>query len=205
MGMVSHKLLPLQSAISLNSKLSSNTTRWISGLITHLLQVMHTQWIYQCVLVHDRTMRTLILAQKEELLKEVEYQLSLGPDGLDEQDCFLLECNFDKLATTTGEHQEYWLLAIVASREASQLRSFWDNTERQQEHVWGRDGHLTETSDCTSTNKVYAQHRYAVVEQFLGKIKPRRIAPSPQSPTAMLFCIPCVWRIKTPFWLNSSR
>jgi hypothetical protein len=60
MGMVSHKLLPLQSAISLNSKLSSNATRWISGLITHLLQVTHTQWIYQCVLVHDRTTGTLI-------------------------------------------------------------------------------------------------------------------------------------------------
>ncbi len=119
MGMVSHKLLPLQSAISLNSKSSINATRWISGLITHLLQVRHTQWIYQCVLVHDRTTGTLILAHKEELLKEVEYQLSLGPDRLDEQDCFLLECNFNKLATTTGEHQEYWLLAIVAAREAS--------------------------------------------------------------------------------------
>jgi hypothetical protein len=140
MGMVSHKLLPLQSAISLNSKSSSNTTWWISGLITHLLQVTHTQWIYRCVLVHDRTMGTLILAHKEELLKEVEYQLSLGPDGLDEQDCFLLECNFDELATTTGEHQEYWLLAIVAAREASQLCSFWDDMERQQEHVRGWDG-----------------------------------------------------------------
>ncbi len=70
------------------------------------------------------------MADKEELLKEVEYQLSLGPDGLDEQDRFLLECNFDKLATTTGEHQEYWLLAIVAAREASRLRSFRDNTKR---------------------------------------------------------------------------
>jgi hypothetical protein len=141
MGMVSHKLLPLQSAISLNSKLFSNATRWISGLITHLPQVTHTQWIYQCVLVHDRTTGILISAHKEELLKEVEYQLRIGPDGLDEQDRFLLECNFDKLATTTGEYQEYWLLAIVAAREVSGLRLFWDDTERQQEHVRGRDGH----------------------------------------------------------------
>jgi hypothetical protein len=141
MGMVSHKLLPLQSAISFNSKLSNKASRWISGLITHLLQVTHTLWIYQCVLVHDRTTGTLILAHKEELLKEVEYQLSLRPDGLDEQDRFLLECNFYELATTTGEHQKYWLLAIVAAREASQLRSVRDDTERQQEHVWGRDGY----------------------------------------------------------------
>jgi hypothetical protein len=34
-----------------------------------------------------------------------------------------------------------WLLAIVAAREASRLRSFRDDTEWQQEHVWGQDGH----------------------------------------------------------------
>jgi hypothetical protein len=56
MGMVSSKLLSLQSAIAHNSKLSSNTMRWISGFITQLLQVTHIQWIYCCVLVHDRTM-----------------------------------------------------------------------------------------------------------------------------------------------------
>jgi hypothetical protein len=62
---------------------------------------------------------TLISAHKEELLKEVENQLNIGPDGLNEQDRFLLECNFDELANTTGEHQEYWLLAIQAAREVS--------------------------------------------------------------------------------------
>ncbi len=71
----------------------------------------------------------------------MEYQLSLRMDGLDEQDPFLLECNFDELATTTGEHQEYWLLAIVAARGAARLHPFRDNTERQQEHIWGWDGH----------------------------------------------------------------
>ncbi len=82
---------------------------------------MHTQWIYRCVLVHDRTTRMLILTHKEDLLKEIEYQLTLGPNTLAEEDRFLLGCNFDDLTTTTGEHQEYWLLAIKAAREASRL------------------------------------------------------------------------------------
>jgi hypothetical protein len=43
MGMISNKLLPLQSAIKHNSKSSSNATRWISEFITQLLQVTHTQ------------------------------------------------------------------------------------------------------------------------------------------------------------------
>ncbi len=122
-GMVSTKLLPIQNAFSHSSRSSSNATWWISGLITQLLQVMHTQWIYWCVLVHDCMTGTSISVHKEELLKEVEHQLNIGADGLNEQDWFLLECNFDELATTAGEHQEYWLLAIQAAREASRIRT----------------------------------------------------------------------------------
>ncbi len=91
MGMVSLKLLPIQSAHSLTSSSSPKATRWISGLITQLLQVTHTQWIYRCVLVHDCTTGMLILSHKGELLKEIDHQLSLGSDGLKEEDRFLLE------------------------------------------------------------------------------------------------------------------
>jgi hypothetical protein len=138
MGMISNKLLPLQSAIGHDSKSSSNATCWISGFITQLLQVTHTQWIYRCVLVHDCATGTLISTHKEELLKEIKHQLLLGADGLDEQDWFLLECNFDKLATTSGEHQEYWLLAIQAAREASWICLGWDDTMHCGGHGWGR-------------------------------------------------------------------
>jgi hypothetical protein len=119
MGMISTKLLALQSAHIRESKHTTNAARWVTGLITQLLQVGHTQWIYQCVLGHDRTMGTLILQHKAEMIKEIEYQLDLGKESLAEEDRFLLECNFDNLSTTAGESQGYWLLAIRAAREAS--------------------------------------------------------------------------------------
>jgi hypothetical protein len=75
---------------------------------------------------------TLILMHKEDLLKEVENQLAIGPEGLDEQDKFLLECNFDEMATTTREDQEYWLLAIQAAREASHIHRAKANMEQQR-------------------------------------------------------------------------
>jgi hypothetical protein len=64
----------------------------------------------------------LILTHKEDLLKEIKYQLTLGPNTLAEDDRFLFGCNFDDLTMTTGEHQEYWLLAIKVARVASRLR-----------------------------------------------------------------------------------
>jgi hypothetical protein len=60
MGMISHRLLPIQSAHFHTACKSYRTTRWIAGLITQLLQVTHTQWIYRCMLVHDHTTDVLI-------------------------------------------------------------------------------------------------------------------------------------------------
>ena len=121
MGMVSHKLLTIQSAHFHTAGKLYCATWWIAGLITQLLQVTHTQWIYQCMLVHDRTTGVLISTHKDDLLKEIEHQqLSLGPDDLAEEDRFLLECNFDNITSTTG--QGCWLLGIQAAREASRIR-----------------------------------------------------------------------------------
>jgi hypothetical protein len=131
MGMISFKLLPIQSAYNHSNGASSHATRWISGLITQLLQVTHTQWVYRCILVHNCSTGTLISAHKAKLLKEIEHQLALGSESLDEEDRFLLECNFGDLPTTTGKHQEYWLLAIQAAREASRIHSKQAGTERQ--------------------------------------------------------------------------
>jgi hypothetical protein len=93
MGMVSKQIAEIQSACLLCSNSLQPASLWIAGLINQLLQVTHAQWIYRYLLVHDRNTGTLISAQKEDLLKEIEHQLALGPNGLMEEDKFLLECN----------------------------------------------------------------------------------------------------------------
>jgi hypothetical protein len=123
MGMLSTQMAAVQSAYLLQHQSTRPVSTWLSGLITQLLQVTHCQWIYRCVVVHDRSTGTLVTAHKEELMKEIEHQLDLGEEGLAEEDQFLLECNFDELATTNGEQQEYWILAIQAAREACRLRA----------------------------------------------------------------------------------
>jgi hypothetical protein len=79
MGLISNKLLAIQSTHFHTTGKSYHATRWIAGLITQLLQVAHMQWIYRCMLVHAHTTEVLILAHKAKLLKEIEHQLALGP------------------------------------------------------------------------------------------------------------------------------
>jgi hypothetical protein len=115
MGMISEKLLSIQDLYLRVRGLARSSERWVTGLITQLLQVMHGQWIYRCILLHDRTMGTLVSQRKAELLEEITKQLSLGAELLMEDDKFLLECNLLDIVTTNGKQQEYWLLAIQAA------------------------------------------------------------------------------------------
>ncbi len=40
----------------------------------------------------------------------------MGAENLMEDNKYLLKCNLSDLATTNGEQQKYWLLAIKAAR-----------------------------------------------------------------------------------------
>ena len=81
-GMVSKRLVEIQRDYlgCIGSRRCAD--KWIKGLITQLLQVTHSQWIYRNVVVHDSTTGTLIAEYKEELLKEIDRQKDLGVNGL---------------------------------------------------------------------------------------------------------------------------
>ena len=132
MGMLSKQMATAQSVYLLQHQSARPVSKWLLGLITQLLQVTHCQWIYRCVLVHDRSTGTLVSAHKGELMKEIAYQLELGAEGLAEDDRFLLECNFDKLMTTNSKQQEYWILAIQAAREACRLHAMARGMSRRR-------------------------------------------------------------------------
>jgi hypothetical protein len=130
--MISTKLLCIQDSYIRVRGSARSSVRWATGLITQLLQVTHGQWIYRCVLVHNRTSGTLVNQHKVDLLEEITKQLSMGAESLMEDDKFLLECNLLDFVTTNGKQQEYWLLAIQAAREAGQLRM----QAKQQQCNW---------------------------------------------------------------------
>jgi hypothetical protein len=79
--------------------------------------------------VHDHTPGTPINLHKTRLLEAIANQQSIGAENLMEDDKYHLECNLLDLATTNGEQQEYWLLAIKAARMESLIHQ---QTTQQQ-------------------------------------------------------------------------
>jgi hypothetical protein len=97
----------------------------------------HGQWLYRNVQIHDTVAGTLATLRKEEIQREIEEQVELGPAGLLEEDQWMMEVNLKDLETTSGEQEEYWLVAIRAAREAAILtRRQEHQTQRRRE----RDG-----------------------------------------------------------------
>ena len=90
--------------------------------IIKLLETTHGQWLYQCIQVHDRFSGIQATQQKEELQMAIEAQQDVGWDDLTDEDQYLAEVNLEDLEHTSGERQEYWLVAIQAAREASRLQ-----------------------------------------------------------------------------------
>eukprot|EP00956_Cyclotella_meneghiniana_P034903 scaffold109278_cov96-Cyclotella_meneghiniana.AAC.1 len=68
------------------------------------------------------------MRRKESIWAELEYQMSLGENGLAEEDQYLLELNLDDLDHSTGEDQAIWLLSLKAARKVRQLGENRDNT-----------------------------------------------------------------------------
>ena len=59
---------------------------WLKGFVSKLLAMTHSQWLFRCITKHHRTKGTLVLARKEDLLREIECQLDMGVDAIADED-----------------------------------------------------------------------------------------------------------------------
>jgi hypothetical protein len=117
-GMVCKRIRGIQEAYSLIEGMHMSMSLWTTGLILKLLEMTHGQWLYQNVQVHDTIAGTWATVRKEQIQQEIKHQMELGALGLLQEDKYLMETNLENMETTSGEHQEYWFLAITAAREA---------------------------------------------------------------------------------------
>jgi hypothetical protein len=100
----------------------TSSASWTTGLILKHLETTHGQWLYWNVQFHDAVDGTHAILRKEQLQQEIKLQLELGATGLLQKDKYLMEINLEGLETTSGEHQEYWLLVVNTGRKAKLLQ-----------------------------------------------------------------------------------
>jgi len=120
-GMICTRMRHIQGEYTRSEGIVMTPERWAKGVILKLLEATHGQWIYRNVQIHDDVAGTRATLRKEEILRKIEEQMELGATGLLEEDQWMMEVNLGDMENSSGEAEEYWLLAIRAAREAAAL------------------------------------------------------------------------------------
>jgi hypothetical protein len=98
-----------------------NGEDWTKQFISKLLQITHSQWIYQNISLHDRRHGYLHAMNATEIMQEIETLSNLAPEEVAKEIRFLLEINFTDLSGFHIEAQKYWILAVNAAHMARDL------------------------------------------------------------------------------------
>jgi hypothetical protein len=71
---------------------------------------------------------------------EIECQRDLGNAGLLEEDKYLAKVNLEEMATSSGEQQHYWLLAIQTAWDHYALRAQQESQQIAQHNATEEEG-----------------------------------------------------------------
>ncbi len=119
--MISIQVRDIQHQYHISEGTRTSPEQWAQGLILKLLEATHGQWLYRNDQIHNIVSGIQATIRKEAIQKEIEEQMELGEAGLLEEDNWMLEVNLGDMESTSGEQEQYWLVAIKATWEAAML------------------------------------------------------------------------------------
>ena len=122
-GHISTHFYAIQSFHLSMSSSYLNGKDWTKQFISKLLQIMHAQWIFRNISLHDKTQGYLRNKRADELLQIITEFSEVAPEEIPEDSRFLLEINFTDLVKSHLETQTYWILAMEAAIKAKSLES----------------------------------------------------------------------------------
>ncbi len=102
--------------LAMNSRFL-NGANWTKQFISRLLHILHSQWIFKNVSLHDTTCRYLHNKRLEDIILEIEWLSSITPKEVPQESRFLLKINFAHRHVTL-ELKAYWILAVKAALAA---------------------------------------------------------------------------------------
>ncbi len=97
-----------------------NGSNWTKSLISKLLHITHSQWIYWNFTLHDKLCGYLHKEKIEDIRLIIEELAEIPPKETPKESKFLLEINFGKLTKSHIENQQYWIIALQAAITAGQ-------------------------------------------------------------------------------------
>ena len=116
-GRVARQFYVVQSVYLEDAGGHLNGRDWIKGMITRVLQITHSQWLYRNITFHDKQGGTLRRQEMEAMKSEAEVLACTNPLSLPEESRFLLEMDGDRYVRgdCNFHDKSYWLSAMRAA------------------------------------------------------------------------------------------
>ncbi len=111
-GMIRKQARQIQALYHYSAGMKASPEKWAMGLVQKLLEATHGQRLNQNVQIHDKIAGMMATLRKEAIQKEIEEQMKQGGDSLLEEDQCLMEVNLGDMEESSGEWEQYWLVAI---------------------------------------------------------------------------------------------
>jgi hypothetical protein len=111
-----------------------NGSNWTKPLISKLLHITHSQWIYCNFTLHDKQCGYLHNKTLKDIRLTIEELAETCPEDIPEESKFLLEINFGELTKSHIENQQYWIIALQAAITAGRRSAAAGSRARRIRH-----------------------------------------------------------------------
>jgi hypothetical protein len=91
---------------------------WLKAFVSQLIQISHSQWVFQNYTLHNKQGGYLRLWAHSEVLQEVHKLLDTAPADIPKESQYLLELDHSTLYNASYKRQAYWVLAMQVARHA---------------------------------------------------------------------------------------
>ncbi len=85
------------------------------SLISKLLDITHSQWVYQNFTLHDKLCGYLHKKKIKDIRLTIEELAETPPEEIPKESKFLLEIDFGELTMSHLKNQQYWIIALQAA------------------------------------------------------------------------------------------
>jgi len=117
-GKITSQWQSLQQGYYKCTRSDKSVKKWARGLVMELLQLTHSQWVYQNSIKHKKDWRGLNIEDAQALDQAIDSQFCQGRDGLHERDYHFIQRGCKKVLNMSATDQRNWLEGIKVARVA---------------------------------------------------------------------------------------
>jgi len=148
-GKLAVQLVRIQEGYCASNNNGLDGKSWSTNIITKLLEMSHSQWLYRNFSLHHHTLGYLHRLEEKNLRKTARELAALQPEAISATSQYLLEIDIEaeeQIFTSVS----YWVLAMKAALKEKIIANKRNRQQRRKDMIYGRNWTLRITSETAA-------------------------------------------------------